>query len=275
MKHVRLAFAMTTTLGLLYVIAAPAQTPPVEADPFIVGGVEVNDISLLPWQVALVQGIGSNIFQFCGGSLIASNWVMTAAHCVDNPMVAKDPKRLDVIAGTVTYKSGGVRSEVEKIIVNPKWGQTGTQYDFDATLLKLKTPVSVVEPIKLAAPNSALPTPGTDVRVSGWGRTSEGGPGAEKLRRADVPIISNEDCNKAESYNNLVSPQMFCAGVREGGVDSCQGDSGGPVMSRASGMPELIGVVSWGFGCARRLKPGVYTRVMTVSQWAADTMKGN
>jgi secreted trypsin-like serine protease len=242
--------------------------------PFIVGGVEVNNISEVPWQVALVQGSGSNLFQFCGGSLVAPNWVMTAAHCVDNPMVAKDPKRLDVIAGTVTYKAGGVRTEVDKLYVHPKWGQTGTQYDFDATLLKLKTPVTVVEGIKLVAPNGPS-LEGTSVRVSGWGKLSESGPASEKLRRVDVPVISNAECNKPDSYNNLVSAQMFCAGVRDGGLDSCQGDSGGPVMSPASGTKELVGIVSWGFGCARRLKPGVYTRVTTVSQWAADTMAGN
>jgi trypsin len=71
-----------------------------------------------------------------------------------------------------------------------------------------------------------------------------------------------------------VSDQMFCAGAREGGLDSCQGDSGGPVVSNVSGTNQLVGVVSWGFGCARELKYGVYTRVTSVSQWVADTMAG-
>jgi secreted trypsin-like serine protease len=274
MKNARAAFATTGLLTLLSAVSVLAQEPAPGVHPFIVGGREVTNISEVPWQVALVQGSGSNLFQFCGGSLIAPNWVITAAHCVDNPMVGKDPKRLDVIAGTVTYKMGGVRAEVDKLFVHPRWGQTGTQYDYDATLLKLKTPVSVVPPIKLIAPNGTLPE-GPTVRVSGWGAISESGPVSEKLRLVDVPVISNEECNKPDSYNNLVSAQMFCAGVRAGGLDSCQGDSGGPVVSAASGTNELDGIVSWGFGCARRLKPGVYTRVTTVSQWAADTMAGN
>jgi secreted trypsin-like serine protease len=269
-----LTFATTGALSLLVAASALAQAPDPAMHPFIVGGRPVVDISEVPWQVALVQGSGGSLFQFCGGSLIAPNWVITAAHCVDNFMVQKDPKRLDVIAGTVTYNMGGVRTEVEKLFVHPRWGQTGTQYDFDATLLKLKTPVSVVAPIKLMSSSGTLPD-GLSVRVSGWGAISEGGPVSATLRLVDVPVISNAECNKPESYNNLVSAQMFCAGDREGGKDSCQGDSGGPVMSAASGTKELAGIVSWGFGCARRLMPGVYTRVSTVAQWAAETMAGN
>ena len=274
MKHARFAFAMTATLTLLSAVTAPAQDPAPAVHPFIVGGRPVANISDAHWQVALVDGNDSSLFQFCGGSLVAPGWVLTAAHCVDNSMVAKDPKRLDVIAGTLTYKTGGARTDVDKIFVHPKWKQTGTELDFDATLLKLKTPVTVVAPIKLIAPNGTLPE-GPTVRVTGWGAISEGGSVSEKLLFVDVPVISNAECNKPDAYDGRVTDQMFCAGVREGGLDSCQGDSGGPVMSTASGTQELVGIVSWGFGCARRLKPGVYTRVTTVSQWAADTMARN
>jgi secreted trypsin-like serine protease len=240
----------------------------------IVGGKVVENISDAHWQVALVDGNDSSKFQFCGGSLIAPDWVLTAAHCVDNSIVLKDPKRLDVIAGTLTYKTGGVRSDVDKMFVHPKWKQTGTELDFDATLLKLKTPVSVVAPIKLIAPNGTLPV-GPTVRVAGWGAISEGGPVSEKLLFVDVPVITNAECNKPESYDGRVTDQMFCAGVRAGGLDSCQGDSGGPVMSNISGTRELVGIVSWGFGCARELLYGVYTRGTTISQWASDTMNAN
>jgi secreted trypsin-like serine protease len=88
-------------------------------------------------------------------------------------------------------------------------------------------------------------------------------------------VVSTAECNKPESYDGRITDQMFCAGVRAGGLDSCQGDSGGPVMSAASGTKELVGIVSWGFGCGRKLLYRVYTRVTTVSQWAADTMAGN
>jgi len=277
MQHARIAFAITGALGLLAGVSALAQTqPPSNAPavhPFIVGGREAlpNEV---PWQVALVQGSGSSLFQFCGGSLVAPGWVLTAAHCVDNAMVAKDPKRVSIIAGTNDYRSGGARADVEKVIVHPKWGQTGTQYDYDATLLKLKTPVTVVAPIKIAASTSEAPPPGQRVRVTGWGAISESGPVANVLRLADIPVVSNDDCNKPEAYDGRISAQMFCAGLREGGLDSCQGDSGGPVAFGSSDA-QLVGIVSWGFGCARALKYGVYTRVTTISQWASETMSGN
>jgi trypsin len=121
----KFVFAMTATLVLLS--GALAQTPPPpKQSPFIVGGEEVTDLADAHWQVALVDGNDNRRAQFCGGTLIAPNWVLTAAHCVDNSMVQIDPKRLDIIAGTLTYKAGGARSDVDKIFVHPKWKQTGT-----------------------------------------------------------------------------------------------------------------------------------------------------
>ncbi len=115
---------------------------------------------------------------------------------------------------------------------------------------------------------------GTNIYVTGWGAISEGGPGSIDLLGAVVPAVSTEVCNRPESYNGDILPTMFCAGKRDGGIDSCQGDSGGPASAMIQGRDTLVGVVSFGEGCARRLKYGVYSRISTATEWIANTIAG-
>lgn len=232
----------------------------------IIGGEPVTDPSDAPWQVALVDDGTRN--QFCGGALIDETWILTAAHCVDNFFVGMDASRVDVVLGTLTYPTGGEQIGVTAIHVHPNWDDGNL--DFDAALLELESAASMGETIAIHGSGETLPED-IPVLVTGWGATSEGGPGSTTLMKVEVPVVSTDICNQPESYDGAVTDAMFCAGQREGGMDACQGDSGGPVAVDLEGTDTLVGVVSWGHGCARRLKYGVYTRVGEVADWVNET----
>ena len=131
---VRVVLALAVGLALVPTARALAQAPAVH--PFIPVSNPVVNISDAHWQVALVDGSDSRRSLFCGGTLVAPNWVVTGAQCVDNFAVRMDPNRIGIVAATLIYKAGGIRSDVDRIFVHPKWNQTQVQLDFDAALLK-------------------------------------------------------------------------------------------------------------------------------------------
>jgi len=146
--------------------------------------------------------------------------------------------------------------------------------EYDFALLRLSSPITIssAQAVKLADENMQV-NEGTKACVTGWGATVEGSPGSIDLLGVTLPIVSNTVCNRPESYNGEIKASMLCAGERAGGVDSCQGDSGGPLWTTVGegGVPTLTGVVSWGEGCARGLKYGVYARVSAAASWIAST----
>ncbi|AUW58221.1 trypsin [Sphingobium sp. SCG-1] len=232
------------------------------ADPRIIGGF-IIDYEKVPWQVALIRGYlpEPNRYAFCGGSLIAADLILTAAHCVKNDIVRGDPKRLAAVAGTGFYGTGGERINVSEIYSHPQYDNQTKEND--VAILKLASPSKLGKPVVLS---DAMPPFGASALVSGWGVT-ESGMMSPDLLAVRVPLVSSEACMETQSYQGAIKDSMLCAGERDGGLDSCQGDSGGPLTVGDGAQARLIGVVSWGEGCAQRLKYGVYANVPKLRSW--------
>ncbi|KAM4701833.1 transmembrane protease serine 3 [Discoglossus pictus] len=227
----------------------------------IVGG-NVSASGQWPWQASLTfQGI-----HLCGGSLITSQWVVTAAHCVYDLYF---PDSWSVQVGLVNQPQDPPNSPVliEKIIYHSKY-KSSTMVN-DIALIKLATPFTLngsIQPICLPNYGEDFPE-GKMCWISGWGATEEGGDTSQTMDYAGVPLISNRVCNTKYVYGGVIKPSMLCAGFLEGGVDTCQGDSGGPLACEESKVWKLMGTTSWGVGCALRYKPGVYTRITSFLDW--------
>jgi trypsin len=248
MRIVRLLLVPIMAVAL----AVAPQTGGAQADRQIVGGTRVSTAQY-GYAVFLID---QSSFQFCGGTLVAPTKVVTAAHCLVN----RDAGQVRVVAGRDDKRSQlGVVSRVTRVWVNP--GFSGVQSGSDVAVLTLGGRLSY-RPAAIADPGYAYRsgTPGT---ILGWGRTSEGGETSRYLLAATVPLVADRDC--AATYPGFSSAAMVCAGYPQGGVDTCQGDSGGPMVIDST----LVGIVSWGDGCARPGHPGVYTRVATYANLIA------
>ncbi|KDR22111.1 Trypsin-1 [Zootermopsis nevadensis] len=173
----------------------------------------------------------------------------------------KAASRLSLRAGSTYSNSGGTVHQVSQVIRHASYNED--TIDYDIALLKVSSAFSLgtnVQPIGL---QSSSVSAGTNVVVSGWGTTSEGGSASTTLRQVTVQIVSDSSCNSAYSSYGGITARMICAGTSNGGKDACQGDSGGPLIANGN----LVGIVSWGVGCARANYPGVYTKVSSLRSW--------
>uniref|UniRef100_A0A669ERY3 Peptidase S1 domain-containing protein n=1 Tax=Oreochromis niloticus TaxID=8128 RepID=A0A669ERY3_ORENI len=234
----------------------------------IVGG-QVAPVGSWPWQVSL-QRSG---FHFCGGSLINSQWVLTAAHCFQT----STPTGLTVNLGLQSLQGSNpnaVSRTVTQIINHPNYN-SGTN-DNDICLLQLSSPVtftSYISPVCLAASDSTFYS-GVNSWVTGWGNIGMSLPSPQNLMEVEVPVVGNRQCNCNYGVGRITD-NMICAGLSAGGKDSCQGDSGGPMVSKQNGRWIQAGVVSFGEGCAEPNLPGVYARVSQYQTWINSQISSN
>ncbi|XP_069487649.1 plasma kallikrein-like isoform X2 [Ambystoma mexicanum] len=240
----------------------------------IVGGTDSSD-GEWPWQVSLhINRVGRIQKHACGGSIIGNQWIVTAAHCFD---VFTKPEHWIIYAGILTQSEINQTTpyfKVKEIIVHPSYARQASEKGYDIALFKLETPMNYTDrqlPICLppkADVNKIYPS----CWVTGWGYTEESGQVSDKLQKAEIPRISNEEC-QSNYQHQRISNLVTCAGYKLGGVDACKGDSGGPLACQSENTWYLVGVTSWGEGCARQEQPGVYTKVSEFTDWILQTMK--
>jgi trypsin len=250
MKKINVLFATVFVLLLVSQSGATSR---------IVGGVE-SDITKHPYVVSIQRTSGSH---FCGGSLIAPKFVLSAGHCVIG-----SADKMKIVIGSQSNSASASTAEVHKVVKitrNPDYDSNAISHDYSVWELDKPSkfePVALTEslsdPHHVAIDNESM--------TLGWGTTSESGSLSKTLMEVKVPLVSTEDCKAA--YPDQIDETMICAGLKEGGKDSCQGDSGGPlVVNDADGKEVLVGVVSWGEGCARPDKYGVYSDVGFAREW--------
>nr|XP_054752666.1 uncharacterized protein LOC129258410 [Lytechinus pictus] len=240
----------------------------------VVGG-KVSNEGQSPWTVLLWNTNEGK--PLCGGVLLNRRWVVTASHCFSLSGLSIDEFEIRLGEHDIESISNNERTfRAEQIIKHPNFNEQ--TYDSDIALIKLQQPVTYTDYIiPLCLPSELraeeLLKAGTRGFVTGWGNTEEAGDYSRYLRRVRLTIASMQDCGR--SHIDIITNNMFCAdgGRKADERDACQGDSGGPFVTKDNNRWYLLGIVSWGVGCARPGYPGVYTRVHRFRQWIMDLVQ--
>ncbi|XP_068148187.1 trypsin theta [Drosophila tropicalis] len=257
----RLLALLVCCLAIGQIGAASVSSPfdPFEHEGRIVGG-EDTTIAAHPYQVSLQNKRGSH---FCGGSLVSKNIVVTAAHCLQSYKVSNIRVRL----GSTLYNEGGIVVEVEALAYHE--GYSTSTLEYDVGILKLAQDVEETDDIRYIKLAEVTPANGTPAVVTGWGTKCYFWCMSlpKTLQEVIVYILDWRTCGSDDyKYGPIIYDTMVCAYKK--GKDACQGDSGGPLVAD----DQLVGIVSWGYGCASTLMPGVYADVATLRGWILKTI---
>uniref|UniRef100_A0A8C6T937 trypsin n=1 Tax=Neogobius melanostomus TaxID=47308 RepID=A0A8C6T937_9GOBI len=243
----------------------------------IVGGT-VSTVEAQPWIAAIFwrSRTKEKVFR-CGGSLISPCWVLTAAHCFPDGSQTKQ-RRFSVVLGKNALNETDLDVEqnfrVNEIIIHEAFNNSKGNYNNDIALVRLRPKAgrcaqesSSVKSVCLPPVAQSLPA-GLNCEISGYGKEKHSlWYRSQLLREAEVQVLADETCRRDDHYGDLITENMFCAGRPDWSQDACEGDSGGPLVCETGERLFLFGIISWGEGCARENRPGVYTKVTNYNQW--------
>ncbi|KAK9400420.1 urokinase-type plasminogen activator [Crotalus adamanteus] len=242
----------------------------------IVGG-QMAPIESQPWIATIFHSRGNQFF--CGGSLIDPCWVLTAAHCFSG--IGSDTSRLIIRLGrsaTNVTNANDQEFSVERLIIHEAYSQQNRDYNNDIALIKIRSPSGQCAKESGIVGTVCLPSEDLRLRdhshceVSGYGKQNKTAIYYSRvLKSANVQLMPQSMC-KRYYEGHRVNENMLCASDSAWKSDSCSGDSGGPLTCMYGGRMLLYGIVSWGDGCAKEGKPGVYTRVSRYIPWIESNM---
>ncbi|XP_039602624.1 chymotrypsin-like elastase family member 1 [Polypterus senegalus] len=245
-----------------------------DLDERVVGGEEARRNSW-PWQISLQYMSGSYWYHTCGGTLIKTNWVMTAAHCVDRSMtfrVVLGDHNINSNDGTEQYIA------VQRVFVHPYWNSNNVAAGYDIAVLKLASAATINSYVQLGVlpANGQILSNNYPCYISGWGMTRTNGQISPTLQQAYLPVVDYATCSRSNWWGSTVKSSMVCAGG-DGVRSGCQGDSGGPLNCQVSGRYQVHGVTSFvsASGCNVQMKPTVFTRVSAYINWIEETTSRN
>nr|ALE15213.1 trypsin-like serine protease precursor [Diatraea saccharalis] len=235
----------------------------------IVGG-EPTTIDRYP-SIVQVENLGlwtQQWSQSCAANILNSLYVLSAAHCFAGIFYQAENRRIR--AGTTFRNTGGSVINVVREFNHPSYGTPGMGNDGDITVVRLASNIiynPVIQQGSIPPQDYQVPD-NMPVIHAGWGAISQGGPASPELLDVTIFTVNNDLCrNRYNALNLVVTPNMICAGILDvGGKDACQGDSGGPLYFTNV----IVGVVSWGHGCANATFPGVSTAVSPYTNWIAS-----